>query len=247
MSISLNLVRGTLLRRPNRFVFEGTRDGQEEQRWHCPVTGSIGGVKDFLNIPCLLTPKNMKNGRTTSGTVEAISLDGGSSWIGINQNRINGWVEQLLLADALPDMLPCGGATIRHEVAIGKSRLDLVVERDGRTTYLEIKTPMHHLFLPGAEPYHHRPTYAQFFERLMRHYILLTELAKAGNRAMAVLCFLYDAPPFAPPERDRWNGPTMDVVARAQAAGVENWQLNLDISQNELRVKHIIRPSMAPS
>ncbi|MDR3117795.1 MAG: DNA/RNA nuclease SfsA [Puniceicoccales bacterium] len=246
MIIPLHLSRGTLLNRPNRFVFIGKWRGKE-RRWHCPVTGSIGGVKDFSGVPCLVTPRTPGADRTTEGTVEAISLDDGRSWIGINQNRINGWVEQLLLANALPDLIPCSGAAVHHEVRVGNSRLDLAVEREGRTTYLEIKTPMHDLFLPGTDAYRHQPTYPQFFERLIRHYTTLGELAAAGHRTVVLLCFLYDAPPFVPPERNRWNGPTMDKIAVAGTAGVENWQLNLAISPRRLRSTQLHRLNLLAS
>jgi sugar fermentation stimulation protein A len=241
-SIPLHLSRGELLRRPNRFVFEGLLDGRP-LRLHCPVTGSIGGLRDFRGLPCLVAPGPAgDSARTTAGTVEALSLDGGGSWIGINQTRINGWVEQFLRADALPGLISCEGAEIRHEVRVGESRLDLCVVRGEERAYLELKTPIHDLFLgPGVE---FSPPYSpDYFARGIRHFGTLARLAREGNRALVAICFMYNAVDFEPPAREDWNGKIRDAVARAHACGVENWQINFEISPTELRVTRLLRLS----
>jgi sugar fermentation stimulation protein A len=242
MQIPLHLETGKLLARPNRFVFKGVLEGRQEL-WHCPVTGSIGGLKDFTNLPCLIEPCK-KDGRRTTGTVEAISLNGGKSWIGIDQNRINTWVEELLRTNTLAEVLPCNGATVRHEVKIGGSRIDLAVEKDGMITYVEVKTPTHHIFLPGTDPYQYHPSSSQFFERLIRHFNTLANLAASGHRTIVLLCFMYDAPPFVRPPRDRWNAQTIDTINHSLLAGVENWQVNFAITPRSLRVLRMMRLDM---
>ncbi|GBG26737.1 Hypothetical Protein FCC1311_029582 [Hondaea fermentalgiana] len=99
------LVRGVIESRPNRFVMM-VRHGDAVYRCHCPVTGDIAGL-DFGRggIPCLLS-KNTAPKAKTDFTVEAISLDNvniatanegqDASWIGINQNRANRYVEHFL-------------------------------------------------------------------------------------------------------------------------------------------------------
>jgi DNA-binding sugar fermentation-stimulating protein len=237
MSIPLHLVRGELVSRPNRFIFEGRRNGVEE-KWHCPVTSSIGGIRDFSGIPCLIREAESGSNRRTSGTVEALSLDGGKSWLGINQNRINGWIEALLRMDAIPSLVPCAQATITREVTVGNSRLDLHIQTAETSIFLELKTPMHN-FVASDRTQSSQPSSPAFFARLIRHYETLTELVHQGHRAMVALCFMYDAPIFMPPPRDEWNCATFETIARAREAGVENYQINLSIAPTRLRITRV--------
>lgn len=100
------LVRGVIESRPNRFVMM-VRHGGKLYRCHCPVTGDISSL-DFNRggIACLLS-KNESAKAKTDFTVEAISLDPmaaklkdskacDTTWIGINQNRANRYVEHFL-------------------------------------------------------------------------------------------------------------------------------------------------------
>ncbi|MDR0595761.1 MAG: DNA/RNA nuclease SfsA [Puniceicoccales bacterium] len=234
MEIPLNLSIGELISRPNRFIFEGISAGRV-QRWHCPVTGSIGHVEDFRSIPCLFTPAIDTRKRTTEGTVEAISLNQGLDWIGINQNHINWWIECFLQKNALIHMLNSAGCLVRHEVQIGDSRIDLVVENGEKRTFLELKTPMRDLLLsPGAS--FTRPPSPSYFDRGLRHFETLADLAKAGHRAIVGLCFMYDAPLFSSPARDKWNAKIIDTIKKTNMSGVENWQINLKISPTSLKV-----------
>jgi sugar fermentation stimulation protein A len=234
MGISLNLCAGELVGRPNRFIFEGIANG-EGQRWHCPSTGKIGLIEDFRGIPCLFTPAANGEKRTTQGTVEAISLDRGANWIGINQNRINGWIERLLKENAFPDMIDTEGCAVYREVKIDDSRIDLVVKGKERCTYLELKTPIRDLLLSPGDHFT-RPPSSTYFDRGLRHFQTLARLAQDGHRAIVGMCFMYDAVPFSAPERNKWNAKIVDIVGEANAFGVENWQLNLKISPFALDV-----------
>jgi hypothetical protein len=149
MEISLDLSISELINRPNRFIFEGMVDGQL-QRWHYPVTGEIGKVDNFQGMLCLFTPATNVKGRKTQRTVEAISLNRGKDWIGINQNRINGWIESLLRQNALSAMINTKGCSICHEVRVGDSRIDIAVDNGGRYTFLEFKTHIHGLLLSSG-------------------------------------------------------------------------------------------------
>ncbi|MDR1457160.1 MAG: DNA/RNA nuclease SfsA [Puniceicoccales bacterium] len=237
--VHLDLRRGTLISRPNRFVFEGIINGRR-QLWHCPVTGRVGNVSNFDGIPCLLTPALPTARRSTAGTVEAIHLTERTGWIGINQTRINGWMEEFFRKNALPDLVNTKGCIIRREVMAGGSRLDLVIENGGSRTFVEFKTPTHDLLLTDASRFTTPSSGAVFFERLIRHYESLCCLALAGNRTILALCFMYDAPPFTPPPMDKWNEPTMRAAKYAQECGVENWQINLRISPKSLRIVQYI-------
>jgi DNA-binding sugar fermentation-stimulating protein len=192
-------------------------------------------VGDFRGIPCLFTPAEGAKKRVTQGTVEAISLDHGTNWIGINQNRINGWVEQLLRENALRPMIDSDGCKIRHEVNVEDSRIDLVIETEGKCTFLELKTPTHDLLLSPGDNFT-RPQSPNYFDRGLRHFRTLARLAQAGHRTIVALCFMYNAQTFSPPERMDWNAKIIDTIVDACASGVENWQINLKITPNLLEV-----------
>ncbi|MDR3144580.1 MAG: DNA/RNA nuclease SfsA [Puniceicoccales bacterium] len=234
VEIPLNLSVGELLRRPNRFIFYGIADGRE-QRWHCPVTGTIGMINDFHGLQCLFTPAEAVGKRTTHGTVEAISLNGGVDWIGINQNRINGWVESLLRKNALSAMIDCDGCNIRREVKIDNSRIDIAVENGSDITFLELKTPTRDfLMLPGDQ--FSRPPSQTYFDRGLRHFATLAKLSQAGHRTIVALCFMYKAIQFGAQERTKWNAKIIDTITEANRSGVENWQINLKITPTSLSV-----------
>jgi sugar fermentation stimulation protein A len=91
------LSTGIIVRRPNRFIIEVEIDGAVVG-CHCPTTGRIGNlILDGLR--CLLS-RSHSSTRKTPYTVEAISVDPPDSrdvtWIGINQNAANRYVEQAL-------------------------------------------------------------------------------------------------------------------------------------------------------
>lgn len=74
---------------------------------HCPTTGRIGDI-DVAGRPCLVSPSHDPK-RKTKGTVEAVSLDRSEdaqkSWIGIDQNAANRYVEHYLKSGAFADII----------------------------------------------------------------------------------------------------------------------------------------------
>lgn len=136
------LLRGVIIDRPNRFVMH-VSIGSVVHRCHCPVTVSIGAL-DFKRggIPCLLSP-NTNSKAKTAFTVQAISLDPPNalrpSWIGINQNAANRYVEELLKGGQLNEILgfECNDELVKREVPLGRSRIDFLVND---MVYVEVKT-----------------------------------------------------------------------------------------------------------
>ena len=224
------LVEGTICSRPNRFIMMVERNGRVH-KCHCPATGRIGDIV-FKDVPCLLSKGVGK--RRTKFTVEAISLDPVDvtprSWIGINQNRANRFIEFLIWTGQLPKMMTFAkGDKVLREQPLARSRIDLMV----RNTFIEVKTPL--ITLPRA-PHLEYKEHGEFdsFDRLVRHFNDLGRSLKDGSRAIVVLCYLYDAEPFEPPAPDRNNQKVRDAVARATKRGVENWQVNLRIDERSV-------------
>jgi len=218
------LIEGLIKSRPNRFVMFVER-GSSLVKCHCPSTGRIGNI-NFVNIPCLISEAE-SDLRSTKCTIEVISLDPVTevrkSWIGINQNMANRYLEHFILSGKLAEMLG-NTRTLKREVKLGGSRIDFTVGN----TYIEVKTPL--IQMPHSEHVRHRE-YGRMvsFERLIRHLNALSARASGGKRAILLLCYLYDAEPFRPPPMDAHNETIEKAAADAERKGVENWQVNLRI------------------
>ena len=135
------LVEGIIEKRKSQFTMTVNYEGQSVA-CHCPTTGRIGNL-DVAGRPCLLSAST-DPGRKTPYTVEAISLnkpeDEDKSWIGINQNAANRYVEHYLRNGGFSDMVGTN-QDVQREKFLGASKLDFLVGN----TYLEVKTPLQHL------------------------------------------------------------------------------------------------------
>lgn len=240
--IPLPLNRGTLVNRPNRFIFEATLNGQN-CLLHCPVTGKINNCKNFSGLPVLYTAATNLAKRKTVGTAEAISFDNGRSWVGINQSKINQWMKEFLSNNLLPKMVDCRRAEIHAEIKVGDSRLDFAIFKPKKpSVYLEIKTPMRDLFFDGSKRRVEKIS-AEFVQRLKKHYRRLIDLTESGNRTILGICFMYEAIPFAPPKTDNADRELMDLIEYGQNIGVESWQINLEFSPNGIKLKNYFKLS----
>jgi hypothetical protein len=45
-----------------------------------------------------------------------------------------------------------------------------------------------------------------------RHFNTLAKLAQEGHGSIVALCLMYEAVPFDPPERDKWNAKIIDTI-----------------------------------
>jgi sugar fermentation stimulation protein A len=225
------LIPGTIVRRPNRFIIDVDLGGQVVA-CHCPTTGRIGNLI-LDGLPCLLSDSHSTT-RKTRYTVEAITIGTAAPdpmWIGINQTAANRYIEAALTGGALDHIVPV--TTVQREQALGLSRLDFRVNGN---TYIEVKTPLQHLqiALPAGTATRKQPSF-DATDRLVKH---ITELGHslAGNqRAVMLLCFLYDNPGFQPQASTRRHEVAAHVAA-AIAQGVEIWQVNLLIDPSGVRV-----------
>jgi sugar fermentation stimulation protein A len=214
------LEEGKIVCRPNRFIMQVEKDGSVFI-CHCPSTGKIGNIT-LEGLPCLLSP-SVDTTRKTTHTVEAISLDHAKSWMGINQNAANRYVEHFFRSGLL-NHIAANGHKILREQKIGHSKLDFKIE----DTYVEVKTPLMYMpWLPEATPLQERA--ASYFERFMRHLTDLSDAMKSHENAAMLTCFIYDAPIFQIPKPTEKNKIIRDAVRHAIASGVKMWQLNMSI------------------
>ncbi len=227
--------------RPNRFIMM-VQLGSSVLRCHCPATGRIGDII-FQDIPCLLSLAKAKGaGRKTEGEVEAISLDPiekpQKNWIGINQIAANRYLGHFMATNQLEGML--GHVyNLQREVRLGKSRIDFVA--DG--TYIEVKSPLTEL--PSSAHVQHKDLPAMVsFDRLIKHFEELSELVKKGKRCIILLCYQFDAPPFRPPPIDQANERVEEAAMAAERSGIENWQVNLRIDDEGVRLARYFKLSL---
>jgi sugar fermentation stimulation protein A len=167
--------------------------------------------------------------------VEAISVDPPGTrtpaWIGINQNAANRLVEQALTHQMLPAMITAD--TLRREQVLGNSRLDFLVNDH---TYIEVKTPLDNLqvTLGGHIQTRPRPP-LDSTGRLARHISELGESLAAHQRAILLICFLYDNPGFQV-QPSRHHATVKAQVSEAIRQGVEIWQANFQLDHTSVRV-----------
>ncbi|MDR3179939.1 MAG: DNA/RNA nuclease SfsA [Holosporaceae bacterium] len=217
------LEQALVISRQNRFLMQVEKDGSTFL-CHCPSTGKIGNII-FDKIPCLLS-KSADEKRKTLYTVEAISLDKAKSWIGINQNAVNRYVEHFFCRNALEEIVKNGPAILREQ-KIGNSKLDFKIEN----TYIEVKMPLQFLaFAEGERPC--STLCANSSERFVRHISELKNRLQNNENALMLVCFVYDAPIFTPPKRTEQNKIIGDAVRESMKAGVKMWQVNMAINPN---------------
>ncbi|MET7339182.1 DNA/RNA nuclease SfsA [Nonomuraea sp. NPDC005650] len=226
------LTPAIIVRRPNRFIIE-VEAGGEVVGCHCPTTGRIGDLV-LDGLPCLLS-RSRSSSRKTPYTVEAVSVDTPENpepaWIGINQNAANRYVEQALISRLLPGIVTAD--TVRREQVLGRSRLDFLVNDD---TYIEVKTPLDNLQVTLGDHVRTRPRAPlDATDRMVRHLGELGRSLAAHQRAIMLVCFLYDNPGFQVVESSRHNW-VKAQVAEALRQGVEIWQVNFRLDTTGVRV-----------
>lgn len=233
------LREGVIVRRKSQFTM-AVDFGGEELAFHCPTTGRIGNI-DVAGRPCLVSMARGE-GRKTAGTVEAVSLarpgDVGKDWIGINQNAANRYVEHYLrcggLAQAVGGTFGVPREDVRREVFLGESKLDFLVG----DTFLEVKTPLQHLQVEVPEWVKTRKaTPFSSTGRMQRH---VGELAKSladHQRAVLLVCCIYDNPGFEVVERSTNYEEVKATTDASVARGVAVWQANFRITPDGVALR----------
>ncbi|BED92137.1 MAG: DNA/RNA nuclease SfsA [Candidatus Improbicoccus pseudotrichonymphae] len=233
-TFSTPLLEGVVRHRKSRFTMDVNINGVSFT-CHCPVTGRIGNI-DLSDRPCLLS-KAVSFSRKTLYTVEAISLDLPDvltkTWIGINQNAVNRYVEHYLMNEGFSGIFS-KKETITREQILGNSKLDFLVG----DTYLEIKMPLQNLQVNIPDYVNIRKvSMSSPAERFARHITELANSLKNRQRAILMVCFVYDNPGFRVIKRRSANyEKAKAVVDNATQAGVETWQVNFCICKYDVKL-----------
>ncbi|MFE2944153.1 DNA/RNA nuclease SfsA [Streptomyces sp. NPDC059255] len=228
------LTRARIIRHPNRFIIDADIGGSETA-CHCPTTGRIGNLL-LDGLDCLLS-RSENPARKTPYTVEAVSVDAPGTarpaWIGINQSAANRYVEQALVHHLLPKIVTAH--SVLRERTLGRSRLDFLVDDD---TYVEVKTPLDNLQVALGDHVRTRPRPPlASTDRLVKHIGELGRSLQAHQRAVLVVCFLYDNPGFEVRPSSH-HDQVQASVAQAVRGGVEIWQVNFRLDAAGVHVAH---------
>ena len=232
------LLHATIQLRINRFIFIVELNGERVEA-HCPSGGTIAGIprKDFKSIKCLLSDHGDNTTRRTRYTVEAISLDNGHTYIGINQTASNHYVHQFLQDKNVQNTLDIDGIVVR-EKKLGNSRIDFKVDN----TYIEVKTMVAEYYGKASKQLKAlmKPQEPSV-ERMQTH---IRELINAVNahksKAIMLTVFQYDAPKFEPPVDNPKYAEFVNDLKIARSSGVRQYQVNLRITNTHVELLSII-------
>ena len=223
------LIKSTIKSRINRFIFIIEIDGEEVEA-HCPTGGIIAGIsrKDIKDLPCLVSDHGSNTSRRTRYTVEALSLDDGKTYMGINQTKSNRYVEEFLKDKEVARKLQISDS-IKREKRLGNSRIDFKVD----DCYIEVKTMVAEYYCEPSDKLKAlmRQPHPSV-ERMQKHVNELANELKAHNsRAAVITVFQYDAPTFEPPVDDPVYADFVEDLKSAKAAGLKQYQMNIKITE----------------
>ena len=232
------LMTAIVKERINRFIFIVDLNGSEVEA-HCPSGGTIAGIprKDFKSIKCLVSDHGDKPNRRTRYTVEAISLDGGATYMGINQTASNHYVHQLLQDESVQSVLNINGPVVR-EKRLGDSRIDFKAD----DAYIEVKTMVAEYYGKASKRLRSlmKPQEPSI-ERMQKHIRELTrEVDAHGTKATMLTVFQYDAPKFTPPVDNPKYKDFVEDLKIAKASGVKQFQVNLMITTKYVELLTIV-------
>lgn len=228
------LIKAVIKERINRFIFIVDYNGLEVEA-HCPSGGTIAGIprKLMTRLPCLLSDHGDNTTRRTRYTVEAISLDNGHTYMGINQTASNHYVHQFLQDKNVQHTLDIDGYVAR-EKKLGNSRIDFNVN----DTYIEVKTMVAEYYGKASKQLRAlmKPQEPSV-ERMQKHIRELThEVNTHESKAIMLTVFQYDAPKFEPPVDNPKYAEFVEDLKIAKASGVRQVRMNLCVTDTHIEL-----------
>lgn len=224
MKFEQPLIPGKLVRRYKRFLADVQLNTGEVITAHCPNSGSML----TCNVPgseVLLSLHENPN-RKYPHTWELVQVD--STWVGINTQVPNRLVYESVLAGQIPEFVQY--TELKKEIVVAPhSRLDLMLQNENETCYVEIKNVT--LVENDVALFPDAVT-----TRGTKHLIELMKLREQGHRA--VIFFLIqreDAHTFSPADKiDAEYGKTL---RQAYRNGIELLPYQAAVTPREIRLK----------
>lgn len=202
-------VYGTLIKRYKRFLADIKLDSGKNVTAHCPNSGRMTGCAE-TGFRAILSESENPN-RKLKYTLELVRNN--TCWICVNTNRANDLAYEAILKKRIPGLTSFD--SIRREVKYGvKSRIDILGEKWGKKTYIEVKsvTLINH---KSRYAFPDAPT-----ERGRKHLHELMHMKKQGCEAIMLFIIMRsDGKGFSPA---KWIDPEYaDLLKKAKGAGVK--------------------------
>jgi len=134
MQFNPPLIPATLIKRYKRFLADVKLDDNQVITVHCPNTGTMLSCSTPGSSVCLSTSDNPK--RKYPHTLEMVQDNG--TWVGVNTSRTNKLVIEAIEDGRILEFSDID--SIKPEVKTSEgSRLDLLIKKDNKSSYVEIK------------------------------------------------------------------------------------------------------------
>lgn len=225
------LVTGTFIQRDNRFRATVEVGGQPV--WaHVPNSGRLEEL--FVSgRPVLLRKADVPHRKTK---YDLVLVRIGQTLVSADARLPNKLVHEAIAAGRMPEFN--GYETIHQEVSYSDSRLDFVLEGDGRRCFIEVKSVT--LVRERIALFPDAPT-----QRGRRHVEELVQAVREGNRAAVVFVVQReDAFVFAP--NDEADPAFGQALREAIKAGLEVYAYLCRVSQDEVALDRPIPVLLQP-
>ncbi len=187
MIIKEDIREGKILKRYKRFLADIEFPNGEVITAHTANTGSMTGCWSPGWKVIVSKSTNLK--RKLPYSLEL--THNGESWIGVNTSRPNSLAQEAIENGVITEL--SGYITLTREVSIGESRIDILLERESKKCYVEVKN----VTLKTSDGLARFPDSVS--ERGQKHLRELIQLKEQGHRA--VILFIIqreDVDKFAP-------------------------------------------------
>ena len=180
MKFTTPLIRGRLVQRYKRFLFDARLDDGTAITGTCANTGSLMGLKDAGTVIWMSEHDGPTRKYAHVWELCEVDLGAGPSIVGINTSHPNRLVAEAIETGGIAEL--AGYGSLRREVKYGKnSRIDILLEDEARgRAYVEIKN-VHMMRRHGFAEFPDSIT-----ARGAKHLAELSDMVADGHRAVMV-------------------------------------------------------------
>lgn len=215
-----NVIKGTFISRPNRFIAKVVINGNMETA-HVKNTGRLGEL--LREGAAVYIQQHKESTRRTKWSLIGVEKDG--RLINIDSQAPNKVMLEWLQAGKLLKNIK----RIKTEYCFGGSRFDFFVETDTDKVLIEVKGVT--LEIDNIAMFPDAPT-----ERGVKHVLELCESLKEGYRAFVVFVIKMSGVRYFTPNAATHRA-FADALIHADKQGVRILAVDCDVGENSLRIK----------
>ena len=218
-----NIVSGTFLSRPNRFIAHIAINGKAEI---CHVKNT-GRCKELLTAGATVYCADLPS-PTRKTRYDLIAVEKGNRLINMDSQAPNAAAKEWLLAGGLGQI-----ENLKAETTHGQSRFDFSFTKDGRQCFLEVKGVT--LENDGICAFPDAPT-----QRGAKHLTELAEAVRQGYGAYVLFVIQMENVKFLHPN-DATDPAFGKALREAAAAGVEILAMDCRITENTMLIQNPVK------